>query len=287
MNESQSIKKTQTISNLPCLTTNFTPVNRYSLRINFDNATGPDYLFDLVEDIKEHENLLIKGLNRSELRLIDERLDISDTLNKDERSIALYLNKVILHDPLKINIRESFTNNFVNYLLNKLEFNRYPLILNAQPKYCFEVQAIKVTGRPEFSAEKNEELKVLFLDESRHLTNLKLATEFAECQIAGEILCAAYTNYAYPLSPTVLKDQVIYAVRIIGTRFTFYKANVSKTYLYALADGNLEPDNNVTIFRYPSNENKETLYGYDYSNNLHRIIILKLLVSLREFINKD
>jgi hypothetical protein len=171
--------------------------------------------------------------------------------------------------------------------LNKVGFNSFPLVLNAQPKYSFEVENNKVTTRPEFSVEKEEQIKCIFLDESRHLSNLKLATEFAECQIAAELLACAFTNYAHPLSKTMLHDQTIYAVRIIGTRFTFYKAEIKKDYFEALNEGGtLNESQSVTVLRYPPNDDKETIYGFDYSNKSQRPHILKLLTRLKEQIKK-
>lgn len=284
---SSHLRKLTNLSVLPSQTSGFNPLHRRTLNIVYENTTDLDQYFESKEEAKYDESLAIKSLSRNELRVIDERLDLLSQLNEEEKTLALLLNKVISHDPLKISIRESFTNNFVNYLLNRMEFSKYPLILNTQPKYSFEVEGNKVSGKPEFSIEKEDQIRVIVIDESRHLNNIKLATEFSECQIGAEIVASAYTNYAYPLSAKMLQDQLIYAVRVIGTRFTFYKSLVFKTYMDALTEGTLGDAHVVTIYRFPPSDDKETLFGFDYSNQSHREIILKMLTQLKETIKRN
>lgn len=279
-------RKLTNLSLLPNSTSGFNPLHRRTLNILYENTTDVEQLFQIKDELKFNESLLVRNLIRKEIRTIDEDNELLEKLNDEEKSTALLLNKVISHDPLKISVRESFTSNFVNFLLNKLEFGNYPLIFNMQPKYSFEVEGNKISGKPEFSVEKEDQVRVVFMDESRHLSNLKLATEFSECQIAAEIIASAYTNYAFPLSATMLQDQTIYAVRVIGTRFTFYKCLVLKDYMDSLTEGTLSDSNIVTIYRYPPSDDRETLFGYDYSNQNHRETILKTLAGLREHVRR-
>jgi hypothetical protein len=276
------------LSILPGTSAAFGPMHRKALNFVFENVANVDGMLEPYKyENKYDECLLLGNMSRFDLKLVDESIDVMDKLKHDEKTLALLLNKVIQHDPLKISIRESFTNNFVNYLLNKVGFNSFPLVLNAQPKYWFEVENNKVSTRPEFSVEKEDQIKCIFLDESRHLSNLKLATEFAECQIVAELLACAFTNYTHPLSKTMLHDQTIYAVRIIGTRFTFYKTQIKKEYFEALSQGGtLNESQSVSVLRYPPNDDKETIHGFDYSNKAQRPHILKLLTRLKEQIKK-
>lgn len=280
-------RKITNLSLLPSISNAFTSIHRRTLNITFENGDYPERIFGkMVEKPNYDPKLLVANMIRSDLRVIDERLDILNKLDDDEKSIALSLNKVILHDPLKVSIRESFTNNFVALLLNKLDFNKYPLSVNIQPKYGFEAEGSKITSKPEFSVEMDDQIKIIFLDESRHLSNLKLATEFAECQIAAEMLSVAFTNYSAAQSESLLKDQLVFAIRVIGSRFTFYKCAVGRAYLNALGEGSFNDTHKIVVYRYPPNDHKETLFGFDYSNVNHREIIIKDLVSLREHVKK-
>lgn len=281
---------TRTISNcrktsLPNTSTLFTLVDLDNLSIKFENTEDIEQFFDLkFESFHFDESLMILNLIRHDLRTLDERPELLNELTDNEKTIGLLLNKVISHDPLKVSIRESFTSNFLNYLLIKLGFAQYPLLMFVQPKYYFELEGVKMTGKPEFSIENQSQVRCIFVDENRHLSNIKIATEFSECQIAAELVAAAFTSYSNPISPSLLKNQTIFAVRVIGTKFTFYKAIFQKSYLESISSGllNLIKSQELNIYRYPPNDENETLFGYDYSDNRHREAILKLLSCLRE-----
>jgi len=66
----------------------------------------------------------------------------------------------------------------------------------------------------------------------------------AEFQLAGEMLATAYLNY---YGRGITFDQTIFAVRVVGTAFSFYRAEFSKSYIISLAKG--LPTEHVTIFR--------------------------------------
>lgn len=187
----------------------------------------------------------------------------------------MYLHKVLQNDPLTTGVR---TDSFVNYLLMELRFNKYPFLLNLQPDYSFQVYSTRVTAKVEFSIEKNN--SILCFDEDKHLHSISSTTR--ESQIGAEILACAFTNYDKPDSPIRGKDQTIFAMRVIGSRFTLYKAFVSKDYIQSLNEGFPPEDQNVNVMRFPPNAN-DTSYGYDYANENHRPLILDLLVRLREY----
>ncbi|CAF0884036.1 unnamed protein product [Brachionus calyciflorus] len=267
-----SVVSNRKSSIIPSSSIQFHQNHRELLNINFENTLDLDQFFESkFDDEKFDESLLILNLIRHDIRTLDERPELLNELSDDEKTIGLLLNKVVAHDPLRVSIRESFTSNFLNYLLIKMQFAQFPLIMNTQPRYSFELDGVKLTGKPEFSIEKKDQIKCIFVDENRHLSNLKLATEFSESQIAAEIVAAAFTNYAHPLSSTMLQDQMIYAVRVIGPRFTFYKSIVSKSYLDSLTLGIDDVERQMlNIYRYPPNDEQDTLFGHDYSNNKHR-----------------
>lgn len=272
-------------TSLPNTSTLFTPLDLENLGIKFENTEDIEHFFhSSLESFNFDESLLILNLIRQDLRTLDERPELLNELSDNEKTIGLLLNKVISHDPLKVSIRESFTSNFLNYLLIKLGFAQYPLLMYVQPKYHFELEGAKMTGKPEFSIENQSQVRCIFVDENRHLSNIKIATEFSECQIGAELVAAAFTSYSNPISASLLKNQTIYAVRVIGTKFTFYKVIFHKDYLGSISSGilNLTKSQELNIYRYPPNDENETLFGYDYSDNRHRETILKLLSCIRE-----
>lgn len=279
------------ISLLPSTTNLFTSIHTRSLNINYENVRNSNEILEpIVEKDKLifHNSLLIKNLKRNELTTLDENDDLLNTLNDEEKSMAIYLNKVILHDPLKISIRESFTNNFLDYLLNKLEFNTYPFVLNLQPKYSFDADTTRIVSRPDFSVEKyaDKQICLIILDETKHVNNIKLENEFGECHLAGDLIAAAFTNYSQPFSKKFFRDQTLYAIRVIGTRFTFYKCHVKMSYLSELEKENVSPFETLNISRYPADDYGDIQFGYDYSNSLHRVLMIELLMQLKEQIRK-
>lgn len=235
-----------------------------------------DILEPLPADVAINEYLLIRNLSRDELSIIDHNPKIMQKLvDDDEKTLALYLNKVIQNDPLKVGVRENLTDAFVNFILTDMRFNRFPFLLNIQPDYSFEVFGTKVTAKPEFSVEKNK--VVLCFDEDKHLHGIGSSTEYGESQMAAEMLACAFTNFDRPDSPFRGQDQVLFAIRVIGARFTFYRCSVTKEYCESLRDG--FPTDSMSIFRYPP---RDIFLGFDYADPDHRPQILSLLLRLRE-----
>jgi hypothetical protein len=251
---------------LPTNASEFYPIHRRSLNIFFANANQlEDMLGALSFDLHYDNSLLLRDLSKDELSIITLKQDILRNLNDDEKTLSFYLHKVIQNDPLTTGVRESLTDSFVNYLL---------------VDYSFQVFSTKVTAKVEFSIEKNG--GILCFDEDKHLHSISSTTEYGESQIGAEILACAFTNFDKPDSSTRGNDQTIFAIRVIGSRFTVYKAFVSKTYIQSLNEGFPPEDQAINIMRFPPNSN-DTSYGYDYANQIHRPLILHLLVRLREY----
>jgi len=167
-----------------------------------------------------------------------------------------------------------------------LGFNEEPFLLNLQSDYSFTVDRKTVTAKIEFTIEKNQ--GILCFDEDKHFHGhaVTSAYEYGESQIAAEILACGYTNFEKTDSPTKVKSQTIFAIRVIGTRFTFYRAFVSTDYCRSITYGFPPDSQKIEVLRHPSNKNEELFYGYDYANENHRATIIKLLIRLREDIKK-
>lgn len=96
------------------------------------------------------------------------------------------------------------------------------------------------------------------------------------------MLAAAYNNFNnMSLYNKPIQDkQIIYSMRVIGTKFTFYKAIVSYTYLQSLGDG--FPDENFLIYRFLNNKYDESFSHYDYTIPEERKIVIEMLFRLHE-----
>lgn len=237
-----------------------------TLNILFADCGAPD---DIVVQKQDHipSFLFIRDYNKYQIQSI---ADIgTSALDTEEKTLVDLIQRVVQNEDVKIGTKESLTDTFVDFLLRKLGFESYPLRLNIKPIYVTRIGRRTVTSECDFSVERNK--SVLMIEEDKHLKNTYRSERFGEFQIAGELLAAASENYQN--DP---KDQIIYGMRAIGTRFTFYKAFFSERYLYSLPDG--IPNEVATIYRY----SKGTERGYDYAEPQHRQDILAMLSSLKD-----
>jgi len=88
----------------------------------------------------------------------------------------------------------------------------------------------------------------------------KQGAGFAEYQLPGEMLAAAYRNY---FECKIAGDQTVFAMRVIASSVTFYRAEFSKNYLLSVKTG--VPNTPVTVFRFGGGTNSA---GLDVSEPL-------------------
>jgi len=226
---------------------------------------------------------MLSNLTRDQLAVIDHHPSLRDQITKREgRTLANYLNQVLLNDPLKTGVKESLTDSFVNYLLTKMEFNEEPFLMNLQSDCSFTVGRQTVNARIEFTIERDRQ--ILCFDEDKHFHSIRESTEYGESQISAELLACAYTNFDRSDSPTRGSDQIVFGIRVIGSRFTFYKAHASANYCESLTYGFPSDSERMVVLKYPSREHYP--YGYDYADEKLRPTIVELLFRIREQIKK-
>lgn len=227
-----------------------------------------------VETKVSCDDLYIQEIENEEIR----KYKNNNNLNIDEKTICQYINEIVINENLVLGTSESHTDNFVDFILRKLKLDRYPLRLSLQPIYKFNIGNHWITSKPEFSITKDD--LVLFIDEDKHIKNINRSQAWGEYQIAGEMIAAAVTNYNKIDIEHKRKNkemQIVYSMRVIGTRFTFYKAIISHSYLDSLSEG--YPDNNFVIYRYPNQENGP-FSNFNYLNPSERRIIVNTLCQL-------
>ncbi|KAF0373746.1 hypothetical protein F8M41_012988 [Gigaspora margarita] len=271
---------------LPDSASLFLPIYREALNIYYTNINSANELFDpLSENIQINNDLFVGNLTRKELSVAIPGSPILNKLNNDnELSLAIYLNDVILNEKYSKEIGGTFTDSLVCYLLTELRLHKHPFILRLQPDFGFSVSDKDISAKVRFGILK--ENAMILIDEDKHIRSLRKNTEYGESQISAEILACAFTNFDHAISPTTGESQTFYAMRVIGTRFTFYKAFLSRDYLESLHQGFPPHNLSVTISRFPPNDSQETRYGYDYADKNHRFLIVDLLHRLKECLLK-
>lgn len=262
-------RKLHKASRLSDSTAYFREVDVLSLNIEYEETD----FFLPSSSSRAPEEIYISDKHASLFRncIYDETL-IED-LSRKERTIAKLLSYVMINEIATIGTEESRTDSFVDRILRTLEFDEDPLMLQLQPLYKFFVYDKVITSKYDFSITKNG--RILLVDEDKHIANTGPSTSWGEYQIAGEILCGAANNYRITSS-----TDWIYAVRVIGTKFTFYKCYATQTYLNQLSSG--LPEEKLTIFRYPSSTHDKRFPHFDFVSPCERKQIVQTLINLRE-----
>ncbi|RIB04279.1 hypothetical protein C2G38_694890 [Gigaspora rosea] len=276
----------KSLKQLPGSASRFLPIHREALNIHYRSVNSANEIIEpLSENIQINNDLLVSNLTRQDLLLaIPERPILKKLNNVPERSLATYLNRVIQNATPTTKFRGIFTDSLVNYLLGKLKFNIHPFMLMLKPDSNFSVFNKEVSAKAKFIVSK-EDVWIFLIDDDKHIYSSQNYTENRDSLMSAEILACAFTNFDNGVNPTAGKSQTVYAMRIIGTRFTFYKAFMSDDYLRSLYQGFPPGNLSATIFRFPP-INMETPYGYDYADKDHRSLIIHLLYHLRECLLK-
>jgi len=197
---------------------------------------------------------------------IPKEVYVSDLSSRQIREIA--------SDPKAFQKIERKSKTFVQHLLEKLEFGEYPLMIQPQPIFKFKVHTKEISSKYDYAVIKGA--RIMLVEEDKHIRNTGPASAWGEHKIAGELISGACCNYAFS-SRTY--EGILYAVRAIGLRFTFYKAHVSPSYLDSLGDG--LPEEAVEILRYPSLRGDREFPYLDYGDPAERRDIVDMLVRMR------
>jgi hypothetical protein len=112
--------------------------------------------------------------------------------------------------------------------------------------------------------------------QDKHLENVDTTTDFGEAQILAEILAVASVN-----TKERVTNQTLFAVRVISTYVTFYKATISKKYLKELIKG-LPKRRSIEIRRWPGQNGLRT--GFDLADPTGRQAVLTSLARIRQFL---
>jgi len=269
----------QNVHQLANSTSEFRIIDIKSLNVEFYNATTSDEIssINISECIKNVPQEVY--VSNADVITIKECINDYSCINKFEKKSKTFvqlMNYVLENETVVSGTNESRTDAFVNHILEKLEFGEYPLMIQPQPLYQFKVHTKIISSKYDFAVIKDKH--VMLVDEDKHISNTGPSYAWGEYQIAGELIAGAYYNYNR--TPRKYKN-IIHAVRVIGLKFTFYKAEISHYYLDELGIG-LPKENKIAILRYPSTDNNKDFSYLDYCNPEERKKIVELLVKMRE-----
>ncbi|RHZ81017.1 hypothetical protein Glove_128g6 [Diversispora epigaea] len=227
-----------------------------------------------------NKSLDLRNVNKDLLLNVFDNDALTRGWNDEERALARYISNVLAKERADAGRREKVTDSFVNFLLVTLRFNVYPFSLELKADCHFKVHNKIVTSETDFSIWKDK--LYVIIDEDKHIHNVSSNTGWGECQIAGELLASAYVNHREIQER--YKVQNLFAIRVIGTRFTFYRAEIKSDYLNSFSEG--FPANEMSIYRYPafSDQYPNRIPCLDYTDPGQRRQILEIMIKIKNFV---
>lgn len=257
-------------------------VTRY-LNIEVHDKEDINMIVSSIDDLQgEAKSLLVEEwengewLNRVVIKDIDYNNKIKTIIGKIR---DVYKATVSVPTP------EMYVDGYMDSILHILGFDEYPCFMYPQYEYYATIGSTNhtVTAKSDFSV-LSELRKILLVIEDKTIGNAKYSNNWKEDQVLGELFVAVHNLVSNHHNKNVEYPVVIYAVRVIGTLFTFYKTIATKDYIKETAR-RLPNKNKMTVYRHPPVEDDPSnLTAYDICNINDRKNILKCLCSIRKCI---
>lgn len=172
-------------------------------------------------------------------------------------------------------LAEHYIDTYTNTLLYLAGFNQYPLSVNLQHVSETELgeDEVHISSVPDFVV-KSETSKTMIIVEDKNSKHARYTNQWMENQVLGEMFVAGIKQG---------KSADIYAIRIIGTLFTFYKANITPGYIKDVLT-NLIPKNEcMDVGRYPDpGDNVYKINALDFCKTHERRIILECFNQIKQ-----
>lgn len=171
-------------------------------------------------------------------------------------------------------ISEMYVNGFMNTLLQILRFDDYPCLLYPQYTYSAKIgpRNHTVNAKSDFSVLYNKH-QILLVIEDKTTSNANLTNNWKEDQVLGELFVAVHKAKHFPAN--------VYAVRVVGTLFTFHKAIATEEYILETARQGVAVKSDMTVQRHPPVKKSTKLTTYDICNVDDRKRILECMCSIR------
>ena len=262
-----------------------------------DSRTDTVFTVDSIESASKwnnstvkHLNVLVKDVSEmfSDCTLNDEAVQLAipewkngNWLLAEEISSMKHANRVksLIAKIREVyiastTISEMYVDGFMSTLLQILCFDDYPCLLYPQYTYSTKIgpRNHTVNAKSDFSVLYNKH-QILLVIEDKTTSNANLANNWKEDQVLGELFVAAHKAEYFPAN--------VYAVRVVGTLFTFYRAIATEEYILETAKQGIAVKSDMTVQRYPPVKKSTQLTAYDICNVDDRKRILECMCSIR------
>lgn len=140
-----------------------------------------------------------------------------------------------------------------------------------------------VKAKPDFGI-LSETDKIMLVIEDRTVTSASYSNNWKEDQVMGELFAAVH-HVVTKSRTLVVYPVTVHAVRVIGTKFTFYRTIATLEYIKESAKLGLSIDNEMAVQRCPLVEdNPSHLTAYNICDKDDRLRILECLCAIRRSI---
>lgn len=257
-------------------TSEWTEHDQASFSIFIDDAANEKDIVEQIDNLDDvYGRLILPGWDRGKFLTFEHTHHPHPSHDRQIMTIIGKISDIVLAEKAK-STHENIVDSFMASLLSFLQFDYYPLSIH--PQYDYQVRFMndkhRISSVVEFMILKshtNGRHAILFV-EDKHTANVSAMRNWEEPQIAGEIFGSAHHNGSlkYPFD--------IFAVRVVGTRFTFYRAIVHEEYLKECVTQGLPKNNVLMIKRYP--KDADPYKAWDLCVEDDRIKILTMLRSI-------
>ena len=145
------------------------------------------------------------------------------------KTIIVKLRRIYMVLLSRKNITEVTVDGFMDSLLHLLCFDDYPCSVYPQYQYAARIKNNNITAKPDFSV-LSERNKILLVIEDKTAQGATVINNWMEPQVLGELFVAVH-DVVMSLSRDIKFQVNIYAVRVVETRFTFYKTVATLEYI--------------------------------------------------------
>ncbi|CAJ0647781.1 635_t:CDS:2 [Entrophospora sp. SA101] len=240
-----------------------------SLRVSFCSATQANEVIP-NRNVNIPQEYILPGVNRTVLAM--EELDIDQLCQNDHDYVKTFiykLHEVVKNTKLVIGTSEASTDTL--FLKDCITFK-----LRLHPLFKFYVGNVILSAKAEFVINyRNYSLLVV---EDKHLNNIRPTNDYGEPQIGAEILACGDENIRQAREAF---NMTIFAVRVVSTYVTFYRATISKSYWNELAIG-CPRQQSITVLRWPGNSS-DPIVGFDLAEPNGRRGVLEALSRIRHY----
>lgn len=223
-----------------------------ALKINVVDTIDENVFFPNISAIQisgKTSILVLDGINRD----LFANLDIKSIMDKIKDTSALTViadAKDLLTGDANATKDESEVDKFSISLLTFMGFNNYPLTMKPQALRKITLTKFEISSKVDILVTNRDRDEYILVIEDKTLHNVSGANNWGEPQILGEI----FVNIHYRTKQPGYKVPIrIWAIRIVGGFFTFYRAEADNDYVTDSFNG-IGGKSKLSVLRYPKHE---------------------------------